>query len=362
MRALFFRRPERPILLLKAKSRGDSQTPDMFGEHVEQHTRKDGVVQKYHVGSDKQKPAAAEPPSRRMLRELHEGTHENPFDDRERVTQRAGYELSHAGDDRVHVHAIRSFEKGKGHGSEALRHLTGLADKHGVTLEGAAVPFGQGGLKKKALSDWYRRNGFTIKHEEMERKPGAISTAKTPAPASAEADDEHPAPIPRRSIAGLSDADRAKWIALHRAQHETHYHEQSKVREEMDRVRSKRNKSETAMREAEAGLASQRKAPIAEPAREREFEAVVGKHRGEFDKHAMKLDELAGHHETLSKLRDRLGNEKDAILPGSGDLRMNLMSGQRSTLREEQDAQKDYGNQYREHFKRRATAERKRQS
>lgn len=282
------------LFFLKAKSRSDTQTPDMFGTHVEQHVRTDGVTQNYHVSSSQHfrtlarnrpnwvrdelhrrllasgddyeirdiphgdaKPiqtgedylndssretarriksgevletraedvlpirlnrdgkivdghhrhaaagingessmlamvpvgkgpgrirnlheftgeeAPPKPPARRLIDELRESTFENPFDDSERVTERAGYQVSPAGDDRVHLHSIRSFERGQGHGSEALRHLTDLADKHGVTLEGVAEPFGQGGLKKKALGEWYKRHGFTVRNGEMTRKPGA---------------------------------------------------------------------------------------------------------------------------------------------------------------------------------------------
>jgi SNF2 family DNA or RNA helicase/predicted RNA methylase len=164
-------------------------------------------------------------------------------------------------------------------------------------------------------------------------------------------DDEHPAPTPRQSLRGLSDADRRRWLELHRTQHETHYHEMGKVRAEMERTHSKKNKAETAMREAEAGLESQRKAPVPDVVREGQFEGAVGAHRAEFKKHAAKLDELAGHLETLTGLRDRLGKQKDEILAGSGDLRMNLMSGQRTTLQEELDAQKHFGRAYRDYFK-----------
>jgi SNF2 family DNA or RNA helicase/predicted RNA methylase len=164
-------------------------------------------------------------------------------------------------------------------------------------------------------------------------------------------DDDHPAPTPRQSLRDLSDADRKRWLELHRTQHETHYHEMGKVRAEMERVHSKKNKAETAMREAEAGLESQRKAPVPDVVREGQFEGSIGAHRAEFKKHAAKLDELAGHLETLTGLRDRLGKQKDEILAGSGDLRMNLMSGQRSTLQEELDAQKHYAREYRDYFK-----------
>lgn len=39
------------VFLLKSADRHDTRTQDMFGNHVETKTRKDGVVQKYHVGS-----------------------------------------------------------------------------------------------------------------------------------------------------------------------------------------------------------------------------------------------------------------------------------------------------------------------
>lgn len=169
--------------------------------------------------------------------------------------------------------------------------------------------------------------------------------------AGAGAADDHPAPIPRRSISGLSDGDRAKWMDLHRQQHELHYYEGGQIREQMERVRSKRNKAETAMREAEAMLASERKAPVQDASREREFEAHAGKTRDEFQKHASELDRLSLSHESVHRRMEALGKQKDAVMPGSGDLRMNLASGVRSTLREELDNQKHYFRAYRDHYK-----------
>lgn len=168
---------------------------------------------------------------------------------------------------------------------------------------------------------------------------------------AAGADDDHPAPIPRRSISGLSEGDRAKWIDLHRQQHELHYYEGGQIREQMERVRSKRNKAETAMREAEAMVASERKAPVQDTVREREFQKHADTTRGEFEKHAGELDRLSRSHESVHRRMEALGKQKDAILPGSGDLRMNLASGVRSTLREELDNQKHHLRAYREHYK-----------
>lgn len=49
------------ILFLKARDRSDTGTGDMFGTHLETRTRKDGVVQAYHVASSvAQKQQASE--------------------------------------------------------------------------------------------------------------------------------------------------------------------------------------------------------------------------------------------------------------------------------------------------------------
>ena len=44
------------ILFFKAIDKRDTGTVDMFGTHLETHTRKDGVVQSYHVGATHNKP------------------------------------------------------------------------------------------------------------------------------------------------------------------------------------------------------------------------------------------------------------------------------------------------------------------
>ena len=54
-----------------------------------------------------------------------------------------------------------------------MEHLTALADKHGVTLEGIAKPVGKGGLSKKPLVEFYRNFGFTVNAQsgDMSRPP-----------------------------------------------------------------------------------------------------------------------------------------------------------------------------------------------
>jgi hypothetical protein len=55
---------------------------------------------------------------------------------------------------------IRALFPARGQGSEALRWLCGLADKHGVTIVGTAEPTGKMSLNKQQLKAWYKRNGF----------------------------------------------------------------------------------------------------------------------------------------------------------------------------------------------------------
>lgn len=165
------------------------------------------------------------------------------------------------------------------------------------------------------------------------------------------ADDDHPAPKMRASTSSLSEADRARWLSLHQQQHEIHYHDRQKLGDQMDRVRSKRNKAETAMREAEAGLKGIRSAPVPDPGREREFSEAVDKARAEFDQYAKQLDTMASQHEILVEREEALGKQKNAILPGSGDLRMDLMSGSRISLVDEANRVKDYKLRYRDYFK-----------
>lgn len=177
-----------------------------------------------------------------------------------------------------------------------------------------------------------------------------VQSAPAPKPA-----DDHPAPKMRASTSSLSEADRARWLSLHQQQHEIHYHDRQKLGDQMDRVRSKRNKAETAMREAEAGLKGIRSAPVRDPERELEFSEAVDKARAEFDQHAKQLDTMASQHEILVEREEVLGKQKNAILPGSGDLRMDLMSGSRISLVDEADRIKDYKARYRDYFKTKPT-------
>jgi len=60
--------------------------------------------------------------------------------------------------------SLRSLVRGKGHGTEGLLWLCGLADKHKVMLTGNVVPYGtmKPRLDKLQLKKWYERHGFLV--------------------------------------------------------------------------------------------------------------------------------------------------------------------------------------------------------
>jgi hypothetical protein len=66
------------------------------------------------------------------------------------------------------LHYLSSDDPGKGHASAALRHLTDLADKHGVTMRLGADAQGGDGLDSDGLEDWYGRRGFSPYKEDHE--------------------------------------------------------------------------------------------------------------------------------------------------------------------------------------------------
>jgi hypothetical protein len=62
----------------------------------------------------------------------------------------------------VELQDISVVEKGKGEGKAVMKDITNAADKSGVTLTLEAKPFGRGGLNKKDLIDFYKKNGFEV--------------------------------------------------------------------------------------------------------------------------------------------------------------------------------------------------------
>ena len=62
----------------------------------------------------------------------------------------------------IDLQDISVIEKGKGEGKAVMKDITDAADKSGTTLTLEAKPFGQGGLNKKDLINFYKKNGFEV--------------------------------------------------------------------------------------------------------------------------------------------------------------------------------------------------------
>jgi len=92
---------------------------------------------------------------------LHE-TGPNPINPRERIFNNVAAIEIQQSQGALWIQSIRSFERGKQHGAEALKLVLELADLHGVQLKLTAKPFetGQEGLDAATLTLWYQRNGF----------------------------------------------------------------------------------------------------------------------------------------------------------------------------------------------------------
>lgn len=78
----------------------------------------------------------------------------------------------------VHLEMLKADETGKGAGTAALREITDLADKHGVSMDLNAVPQ-EGGPDLAKLKDIYGNAGF---EEVPEKGVGAMSRSPTEVP------------------------------------------------------------------------------------------------------------------------------------------------------------------------------------
>lgn len=161
----------------------------------------------------------------------------------------------------------------------------------------------------------------------------------------------HPAPIPRSLLSAIPEDRREEWKGLHREQHELHHYELGQVREKMGRVRSKRNKALSAMRSAEAGLASLRAAPIADPGREAAAMKEVDRAQAEYSRVSRELDGLVGTHQALFERVAKLGRAKERIYPDSGDLDRDFASMQKRSAEDQVRHEKDMLRLYRQHYK-----------
>ena len=107
-----------------------------------------------------------------FMADMFAQTAANPFNPRESVWEnRACFEI-YPFDGMMHLSSIRSLDPGTGGGSGALKFLTDLADKHGITIQADPVPYGSKRLSAKKLEAWYKRHGFKdIGTSALTRKP-----------------------------------------------------------------------------------------------------------------------------------------------------------------------------------------------
>jgi hypothetical protein len=123
---------------------------------------------------------SADTPAEHFFNGLDEITKPNPFGGSEQVffhSNGGGYGSVAVspikGDPKaIYLNSLRAFGTGHCYGSYVLGKLTDLADKHGVTIELHARPFGnEKGLAKGKLVAWYKRHGFTGTAERLVRQP-----------------------------------------------------------------------------------------------------------------------------------------------------------------------------------------------
>jgi hypothetical protein len=192
--------------------------------------------------------------------------------------------------------------------------------------------------------------------ESDEHRPGVLNGklgigSETPSVAKDADDEDHPAPIPRHSISHLSDSDRAKWVDLHRRQHELSHYERHQVAGELERARKPLHAAESEMKENEFGASQFRKDAL--PGwedRAAAHDRAAGVAREKFMTHQAKVSRLADTHASLTTKINDLGKQKDAIIPGSGDLFRNLASGNVMPIRDRKDHVKSAYLKYRAHY------------
>ena len=104
-----------------------------------------------------------------FLRDLYEASYPNAFsnDPSSRILASAHVRVEvtpmYGG---IRIDELEAGSRGQGEGTKALRFLTGLADKHGVSLFLQAHPFGDEHMSLEALERFYRRHGFRPDDEE----------------------------------------------------------------------------------------------------------------------------------------------------------------------------------------------------
>jgi hypothetical protein len=136
-------------------------TADAF-EASARTAKADGGPFKVKLGRKKTAPN-----TKGFMDEFYENTQDHPFDNRTRILGKATVELQPHSEG-VHLSDIRSLEPRSGAGTEALKYLTSLADKHSVPIDGIAKAYHPDKKyigSNKRLARWYGDNGFKVDHD-----------------------------------------------------------------------------------------------------------------------------------------------------------------------------------------------------
>lgn len=106
-----------------------------------------------------------------FIKDLVSDSDEHPFNSAARILHGAIVHVSPVGN-QIHLHDIQTLEPRSGAGTKALKHLTSLADKHGVKIGIHAKAYSKRPeyiTSTPRLIKWYKKHGF--QHDEPDYDP-----------------------------------------------------------------------------------------------------------------------------------------------------------------------------------------------
>lgn len=109
--------------------------------------------------------------AQKFMVDFADDSDEHPFNPAARILHGSVVHVSRDGN-QVHIHDIQTLAPKSGAGTKALKHLTSLADKHGVKLNLFAKAYSNRPEHIRAtpkLIKWYEKHGF--KHDEPDYDP-----------------------------------------------------------------------------------------------------------------------------------------------------------------------------------------------
>jgi len=117
----------------------------------------------------------------KFMDDYHATTQAHPWDNHTRILHNTMVKAYPHGEE-IHLSDIQTMAPKSGAGTKALEHLKSLADKHGVAISGAAVPYAKDKkyiTTKKTLNKFYADRGFAVKGENIKYSPKShVSEAK----------------------------------------------------------------------------------------------------------------------------------------------------------------------------------------